>query len=154
MQRPWGRNRLEELRTAKRPVWLQHEMGPERQKGPITWGSAGLGKTSFNSVASMQVHGAPEASFTDGMEQIHSGFLDLSVGRSIRSDWGRSQETSRELRNHLGTEVTEAWIERALRLTIWGRETPTYQIFQGSWVGFSALSPQGLASVGRQKNFL
>lgn len=142
------------MRTAKRAVWLQQEMGPERQKGLITWGPAGLGKTSFNSVASMLVHRAREASFTDGMEQIHSEFLDLSVGRSIRSDWGRSQETSGELWNHLGTEVTEAWIGRALRLTIWGKETPTGQIFQGSRVGFSALSPQGLASVGRQKNLL
>lgn len=123
MQRPWGRNRLDELRTTERPVWLQQEMGPERQKGPITWGPAGLGKTSFNSVASMRVHRAPEASFTDGMEQIHSGVLDLSVGRSIRSDWGRRQERSGELRNHVGTEVTEAWIGRAPRLTVWGRDT-------------------------------
>lgn len=94
-----------------------------KTEGPDHMGPAGLGKPSFNFVASVRVHRAPEALFTDGMEQIHSGVLDLSVGRSIRSDWGRSQETSGELWNHVGTEVTEAWIGRAPRLTVRGRDT-------------------------------
>lgn len=37
------------VRTAKRPVWLHLETGTESQKGPITRGHEGLGKTRFDS---------------------------------------------------------------------------------------------------------